>query len=305
MLKCSPYGSGSTYVIDDPGNLLTFLYNGDDINMAKGKTGKIYVPGVLLSISEPIVTLLDTPTFTISAIAENGLPASDYEIEIRRMGDNEPWYKWYEGSSKTFTPTARAAGFYEVRASALLNGTRVYSAKKDFDVYFPKVENFMYEADLQPTFNAMWTTTETETTTTQRREHGCYITLNTTNGMYGTIAHASGPWMENDELAGMILPAQNLNLPFTPSPTGMAVYVVGWFHTHTPTTYVTFAERSVGPSDKDKEHASTNSLPGIVYDYLEDPSIPGKIPAGHPLGMGKKLYPITPPERRLKPWNMD
>ena len=300
-LRQGLYGTGP-FIVQDPGNLLNVLFNGGDVNHAKGKQGRIIVPKIALELSEPIVKLLDSPVFTISVFPANLLTVSDYEIEIKRVGDNEAWYKWYEGTNKSFTPTARAAGFYEVRASALVNGTRVYSKKKDFDVYFPDVDDFMYEADLQTTFNAMWATTKAETTPTQRREHGCYVTLNSANGQYGTIAHTIGLWTPNHEMASMILPAQNLNIPATPTPIGSATYVVAWFHTHTPTTYVTFANRSVGPSNQDLEHASDNFLPGIVYDYLEDPSTPGKISAGHPLDMGNKLYKITPPERRQKPW---
>ncbi|MCL1921530.1 MAG: hypothetical protein FWG50_10740, partial [Kiritimatiellaeota bacterium] len=46
------YGTGFFH-LEDPDGLLTQLYNGDDVNMAKGKTGKIYVPCVI-EASSPV-----------------------------------------------------------------------------------------------------------------------------------------------------------------------------------------------------------------------------------------------------------
>ena len=51
-VRLDRYGSGSVYVVEDPQNLLTVLYNGDAVNMAKGKTGKIYVPKVAVEVND-------------------------------------------------------------------------------------------------------------------------------------------------------------------------------------------------------------------------------------------------------------
>jgi len=89
------------------------------------------------------------------------------------------------------------------------------------------------------------------------------------------------------------------DIPASPDPTGTAVYVVGWFHTHTPTLNVTFSGRPSGPSPSpgDEAWATDNNLPGLVYDYIGD--FFGWIPQGHPINDPAKLYDIKKPERRL------
>jgi hypothetical protein len=152
-------------------------------------------------------------------------------------------------------------------------------------------------------FNNMWASTLAEARPYGLvREEGCYITLDTATGNYGITAHTTGLLLPVDGRVFLSLPARPADIPSNPSPTGTAVYVVGWFHTHTPMTYAPpGGSREVGPSPADYT-ATTNSLvavPGIAYDYLpvafdNTPMSANRIPAGHPTNAPAILYPITP-----------
>ena len=82
-----------------------------------------------------------------------------------------------------------------------------------------------------------------------------------------------------------------------------AIYSVASFHTHPPVTYCTPGrEFTVGPSQEDQDADTADTVPGIVYDYTEDPAGSGKILGGHPKESPAQLYrslgvnrrPMTP-----------
>ena len=89
--------------------------------------------------------------------------------------------------------------------------------------------------------------------------------------------------------------------------TDNATYVIGTFHTHTPTTYVEFDDREVGPSKNDKGTLTDPlcAVPGVVYDYEADPlySKPNHIPKGHPKDAPYRPYELSSPslQRRATP----
>jgi len=152
----------------------------------------------------------------------------------------------------------------------------------------------------------IWELTKADATDGQRREYAGYITLDTATGEYGLKDVEHGDWAPNDEPAGMGLALPPPDIPENPTPLDTVVYVVAWFHTHTPTTYVTVPYRPVGPGDGDfaaSIHPLIN-LPGFALDYAASPAPnhpPDTVPAGHPKDGETMLYPITPPNRRPLP----
>jgi len=156
-------------------------------------------------------------------------------------------------------------------------------------------------------FDNVWEMTKADAANgVQRREYAGYVTLDTSTGEYGLVNVTPGPWVPNNTNASMRLPVRPKDIPENPSPVDTAIYVVAWFHTHTPTTFVTFPYREVGPSQGDFNasiHPYIN-MPGFAYDYVPAPANghpSGTIPAGHPINSSVMLYPVTPPERRPTP----
>jgi hypothetical protein len=62
------------------------------------------------------------------------------------------------------------------------------------------------------------------------------------------------------------------------------------FHTHSPSAYRTGTSRGVGPLGRDNEFDTDQKVPGIVYDYVENPVGSGTIPMGHPKLEPARLY---------------
>ena len=162
------------------------------------------------------------------------------------------------------------------------------------------------QASLQDLFDGVWEQTKADATPTQRREYAAYVTLNTATDEYGLVSITPGPWAASNEGAGTTLPIRPNDNPANPTPLDKPTYVVAWFHTHTPTKFVTFPYRGIGPSTNDfaaSVHPYIN-MPGFAYDYIAvaTNNIPANsIPAGLDKDAPAKIYPITPPERRPTP----
>jgi hypothetical protein len=163
------------------------------------------------------------------------------------------------------------------------------------------------QTSLQTLLNEVWDRTKLDATTNAPwvREWAGYITLNSATGEFGLTDVVAGDWTPPDQGALVRSPPRPPDIPPNPSPIEPAIYVVARFHTHPPTTHATYSSRIVGPSQADYDaciHPRVN-VPGFVYDYEADPTIPGpgSIPSGHPMYAPAKLYPVTPPERRPTP----
>ena len=105
--------------------------------------------------------------------------------------------------------------------------------------------------------------------------------------------------IEIPEVNGMIqkFPFDSID---NPTPLDKPVCTVGYFHTHTPMTYMpTYTSRPVGPSGDDIKFATNLGIqmPGFVYDYT---NANNKIIGGHLLHDPAKVYTL-PPERRPLP----
>ena len=127
------------------------------------------------------------------------------------------------------------------------------------------------QTSLQELFDTMWESTKAAASTNGVREEGCFITLNTATGIYGVTAHTNGLMFAFPAVPYVDMLPTPADVPPNPSPIQSAIYVVGWFHTHTPMYYISddFA-RAVGPSQDDKDYAAGIGLPGFVYDYIEN-----------------------------------
>jgi hypothetical protein len=269
---------------------------------------------VNLGFSKTNLTLLETNVLSV-AVIPSSLSVSNYVFEISRTNTPLSWYQWHQGDDNIFTNIARTAGSFKVRASAYVEGEKAYSNVEDIEVQFPSLDDFIENADLKFKLYPMWQSTLDFTTgkTTHIREEGCYITLDTATGEYGVTPIPSIKGQEKFAYENGSITNWPKSRPpdlfYDSSPTGTAVYVVGWFHTHPPMTYAPPDHyREVGPSIPDRFFSlePSTQVPGIVYDYVSVAfgnflASDGKIPGGHPMNASTKLYPITPPLRRATP----
>jgi len=231
-----------------------------------------------------------------------GITVDEYRIDIKRT-NSATWYVL--STNKTMTPWhANAAGGFHLRGMAKIGGTECYSTNVVVEVRFPSAAEIQGGAGVQVRMDQAWSDTRTATTTNSRREEGYYITLDTSSNAYGIVGHTIGTPVANDvgaswDTATFPRPADSI---VNPSPLDTVTYTVGWFHTHTPTTYRSVG-RGVGPSVADGGWSSDPgiNIPGYAYDYVESPAGSGSIPAGHPIDSPAQIYTITPPVRRPTP----
>ena len=274
-----------------------FVGKGNAQGLSFTDTINIMAYEVNLYIAKTNLTLLETNTLSVTVLPSS-LVVSNYVFEISRTNTPLTWYQWYQDENNVFTNIARTAGNFKVRASAYVNGEKSYSDTEHLEVQFPTTTDMMNNMPLRTIFDGLWTETKNDATNKVfRREHGCHIILDSATGQYGITNHVTGPWVTDNETASVGYAPRPDDIPATPNPTNTAIYLIGTFHTHTPTTYRT-GGRLVGPSAGDRTNAVTRQLPNFAYDYT---SGIGRIPAGHPLDAPADIYPISPPERRPTP----
>ena len=270
------------------------------------------VLSVDLDLEKTTLTLMETNKLTAVVTPSNGVTVSQYTFEIKRDGSST-WYQLYQGSQPSFDAIAGVAGKFDSRVSATVGGVTCVSQEKDVEAQFPSASDILAGQGVQSRMDQAWTDTKNATTPTSRREEGYYITLDTSSGAYGITAHTIGTAVSNDQ--GAVWDTATYPRPpdgiTNPTPLDQPTYTIGWFHTHTPTTYRSYIGlRPVGPSGSPGPpptddyswgaHPNIN-VPGFVYDYTEDSLGSGGIPAGHPLNSSAQIYSITPPTRRPTP----
>ena len=160
----------------------------------------------------------------------------------------------------------------------------------------PAVTNRMWQS---------WTNTLANTFNNSRREEGYFITFDTATKTYGIDGYLEGPFVPNNTNAFVFLgPTRPPDSITNPTPLDKPVYVVGWFHTHTPTFYLHWIYlRGVGPTKPHDFNYSAHpfiNVPGFVIDYTPA-NADDEIPGGHPLDAEATIYTITPPKRRPLP----
>lgn len=251
----------------------------------------------------PTVTLeLERDTLTLKHARANHLRVvvappscrvSGYRIEIQRASGGA----WFPLATRpSFWWLARVAGRFKLRATATVEGSDVQSAPVDCEVRFPTYGQIVADSEVRRAMNALWALTLNDCTRrpNQRREHGCWIELDTRANRYVFTHRATGGWSGPGAGASVNLPGRPADTPANPDPNAAgARYPVASFHTHTPTTYRTglgLLPRPIGPSGADNRADTSDQVPGIVYDYAESPPGSGSIPIGHPKRGAARLY---------------
>jgi len=164
------------------------------------------------------------------------------------------------------------------------------------------------QTTLENLLEPIWKLTllDASTNNLMRREYAGYITLNTATNEYGIDSVVPGRWTLPGVGARVTVPDRPPDIPANPTPLDKPIYYVAWFHTHTPTTHVTFPHRPVGPSVEDYgiSRDPRVNVPGFVVDFVavQTNNIPpNSIPAGLSTNAPFMIYDISPPSRRPLP----
>ena len=262
-----------------------------------------------LSVREDTLTLLEENTLEVQGLQnfpDEIVGAIQFEI---RFEDKDEWHIIENGEATSFTGTARVAGKFKVRAIVEVGDMSAKTPEESIEVQFPDCQDIIRGPGVRERMDEAWQNTLATTTTEKRREEGYYITLSTRkeNQGYNITRYTVGRKVNNNETAflnGFGGPRPD-DIPNDPNPLQSAIYVVGWFHTHTPTTYRVGSLREVGPSGGDISFSlnSSRNVPGYAYDYEPTTfSSNGGIAIyfGHPLNAPADVYDI-PPNRRPTP----
>ena len=225
-----------------------------------------------------------------------GVEYTDVQFEVCQPG----YGGWQPISGSVWT--ARIAGTFAVRGTAVVDGTDVVVGPVNVWVQFPAETQMMADHAIQSHAVSLWAQTLALCTETNRHEVGCWIRLDTATGAYSFTPMVIGDPTPNDQASNINLLPLPVDSPLFPRlSSGSAVYTVASLHTHTPTTYRSGNPRIAGPSTADENASTGLSMPGLVYDYVDSSISPGMIPMGHPLHAATRLYPTAVCPRRIHP----
>lgn len=259
-------------------------------------------PTVELEVEHPIRTLKHAHANLLRiVVSPPACRASAYKIEIQRASGGA-WFPL--ATVRTFRWLARVAGTFKLRGTATIDGADVQSGTKDVEVKFPTYAQIVGDGHTRRSTARVWAETRRDCTQNpnRRRELGYWIRLDTRPRVnrYILTDRTEGNWRAPGQGASVSIPPRPADDPANPDPNARgAKYAVASFHTHTPTVYrVGFAHfpRPIGPSGGpgnppgDAEADTADQVPGVVYDYMEDPPGSGSIPIGHPLDSPAQLY---------------
>ena len=234
-------------------------------------------------------------SFYIAHPHSPGVAYTNPSFEICQPGYTD----WTSLSGSTWT--ARIAGTFAVRGTVEADGREIPVGPINMWVQFPSEAEMIADSAIQDHAYTLWTNTLAHCSATNRQEFGCWILLDTATDTYSFTATTNGPpVIDNEQIPDIELGTPPSDVPFHPSLLhGSAIYTVASLHTHTPTTYSPANDppRTAGPSGPDKRTSRILRMPGIVYDYTEEPTGAG-IPMGHSLDAAAHLYPTEEVERR-------
>ena len=266
----------------------------------------IHIDDVSLAVRSPLTLKHDNEAVVSFHCEQAGHgSATNPEIKIRRVGTSQ-WYTLAQ--SFHYDWTARIAGFFELKGVATLDGATVETSPAEVEVRLPSYSDIANDYTVLVLGQNLWSKVLEDCSENGRREHGCWIALDSTTGMYFGTSFRTGEWATASTTPGVSLPLKGFydGESGIPPPTGTgAVYPVATIHAHTPTTY-TVSGREVGPSGQDQGNSLLLAAPGIVLDYLPaldavHPMATNRIPSGHPMESPYRLYPVIPPDRRPTP----
>jgi hypothetical protein len=193
-------------------------------------------------------------------------------------------------ATRPFHWTFRLAGHFQYRTivhGATAGGTprTIVTRARRLEVRFPTWDQIVGDPDVQSFTLDTWGQTLNLATPQSRQEIGFWITLDTCSRNYFRTSIRVGRPAGPDDDASLRLGPRPPDRPAEPpAVVGCATYTVASFHTHTPTTYRTppEARRIVGPSATDDSFDIRHEVPGVVFDYIENPAGTGSIPFGYP-----------------------
>lgn len=261
-------------------------------------------PTVDLEVAKNVLTLKHNRSnrLRITTTPPSCVPSA-YKIEIQRASGGA-WFPL--ATTRSYLWLARVAGKFKLRGTATINGADVQSGTKDVEVKFPTYAQIVSDARVLAAMRRQWALTLADCTPPRRRERCFWIQLDTGLNRYICAPRAVGAWIPPTGTGAVTPPPRPADNPTNPDPNAASArYVVGMFHTHTPTTYrPPPGIRPLGPSGADGNFHDYHKVPGVVYDYVAPgpptPAHPhGSIPMGHPLGAPAMLY------RSVGPGNID
>jgi hypothetical protein len=227
-----------------------------------------------------------------------GATASSYTWQMKRAHQSH-WTTLGTTATRPFHWTFRLAGHFHYRT--IVHGARspaggpprtIITRARRLEVRFPTRDRIVADSAVQSfTQEDGWERTLRLATEQSRREVGFWISLDTCQVPrggrrydHGRIFLGSPVGPDDDGSEVHIGPRPADDPPTPPAVIGCAEYTVASFHTHPPTTYQrgVAGSRPVGPSTTDDRIDRRDMVPGIVFDYLADPNLPGRIPFGYP-----------------------
>jgi hypothetical protein len=216
--------------------------------------------------------------------------ARSFEWQMKRSSPPSQWTTLGVTRTPSFPFTFRLAGNFKIRAiahAASAGGAprNLVTRAKPLEVKFPTWRDIVADQAVDSFTLDTWGQTLRLATPESRQEIGFWITLDTCSRNYfRTKIHVSRP-AGPDEDVSLRLGTRPADMPKNPPAVeGCATYTVASFHTHTPTTYRTQlgAARMVGPSPTDESFDRRQNVPGVIFDYIEDPPGSKTIPFGYP-----------------------
>jgi hypothetical protein len=230
--------------------------------------------------------------------------ARSFEWQMKRSHQSR-WTTLGITRTTTFPFTFRLAGNFRVRtiahaASAGGRPRNVTSAAKPLEVKFPLWDDIVADSAVRSFTQDTWDQVLRLATPQSRQEIGFWITLDTCSRNYfRTNIRVGNPAGPGDD-ASLTLGPRPPDVPRNPPAVeGCATYSVASFHAHTPTTYRTplGATRPVGASETDDSFDRGHMVPGVVFDYIEDPLGSQTIPFGYPKDKPARRYRSGLPRR--------
>jgi hypothetical protein len=205
-------------------------------------------------------------------------------------------YELQNGTSLSCEERAKKAGHWSIKA--VVNGTHT-SNVVNVDVNYPDANTIMSNGVVSSNMADLWQETKNAATSNGRSERGCWIYINTTSMTYECGTTIVGPNTEGcaGTVATVDMGFRSENVSSSPIIGGK--YAVAFFYTHTPLTFCpSDNSRVVGPSPEDILFASSQGVPGFVYDYVGTWStVDYRILGGHSIDASSQLYIIGPVKR--------